>query len=139
MPEPITTSIATALVTGVTAALSDGTRALVTKLASLVRERLRKDPSDRELLESVLRAACDDAAVRHLAALLDQRMREDPQFAGELRSAWREVAAAIEAERDGVTNVINGPVHGSVVQARDIQGGITLHSSPPRPRDAADQ
>jgi len=87
MPEPITTSIATALVTGVTAALSDGTRALVTKLASLVRERLRRNPSDPDLLESVLRTPRDETAVRRLAALLDQRMREDPQFAGRSRAS----------------------------------------------------
>lgn len=135
MPEPITMSIAAALVGGVSAALSDGTRALVTKLGSLVRERLRRNASDDDLLESMLRAPPDDTSVRRLAELLDQRMREDPQLAGELRSAWREVAAAMEAEPDSVANRVNGPVHGSVVQARDVQGGITFHHPlPPPPR-----
>jgi hypothetical protein len=130
--EPITTSIATALATGVTAAVSDGVRALITQLASLVRERFRRSPHDQDVLESATRAPRDNSTVQRLSEALDQHMRDDPAFAARLRTLWAEIAAAEAGERDQLTNVVNGEVHGSIVQARDVQGGITFHS-PPQP------
>jgi hypothetical protein len=126
--EPIATAIATALASGATAALSDGVRTLLTNLASLVRERFRRNPSDQDLLESVARAPRDDTTVERLAETLDRYIREDAAFAGQLRSLWTEVTAA--GRRDEITNLVTGDVHGSVVQTRDVQGGITFHSPP---------
>jgi hypothetical protein len=126
--EPIATTIATALASGATAALSDGVRALLTKLATLVRERFRRNASDQGLLESVGRTPCDDASVERLAEALDRHIREDAAFGDQLRSLWTEVTAA--GRRDEVTNLVTGDVHGSVVQTRDVQGGITFHSPP---------
>jgi hypothetical protein len=132
--DPITTSVATALATGATAALSDGVRLLITKLASLVRERLGRHPSDQEALESATRGPRDDITVQRLAAVLARHMRDDPVFAEQLRTLWTEIAAAAAHHGDQITNVASGPVHGSVVQARDVQGGITFHApAPPSP------
>lgn len=132
MTEPLTTSIAAALAAGTTAALSDGVRALVTQLASLVRERFRRSPSDREVLASATHAPRDRTTVRGLAEALDRHMRDDPAFAERLRAIWTEIAAVEAGDRDQITNVVSGQVHGSVVQARDVQGGITFHA-PHRP------
>jgi hypothetical protein len=131
MTEPLTTSIATALVTGAAAALSDGVRTLVTKLASLVRERFRRNPSDQEILDSAVSAPSDHTTVRGLADALDRHMRADPVFARQLRALWTEIVAAEAGACDGVSNVIRGQVHGNVVQARDVQGGISFNAPPP--------
>lgn len=132
MTDPLTTSIATALATGATAALSDGVRALITKLATLVRDRFRQNPPDEETLVAASSNPHDLDAVKRLAELLGQRMRGDPEFAERLRALWTDIAAAGPGHRDEITNVVSGPVHGSVVQARDVHGGITFHG-PPRP------
>jgi hypothetical protein len=124
--QPLTSTIAVALATGASAALSDGVRALLTQLAARVRERFRRNSSDQDILESAAHGPRDDGAVERLAEALDRHMREDPAFAGQLRSLWTEIAAA--GRRDEITNLVAGEVHGSVVQARDVQGGITFHA-----------
>ena len=129
MTDPIATSIATAVATGATAALTDATRALITKLANLIRERLRKKPSDQDTLEAATRNPEDSDAVRRLAALLEQHMREDPHLAQHLHALWRDIAAA--GGHDQVTNTITGQVHGSVIQARDVYGGISINQPTP--------
>ncbi|MFC0526643.1 hypothetical protein [Phytohabitans kaempferiae] len=125
--DPITTSIATALATAATTALTDGSRTLIAKLTGFLVERFRRDPSDREALEAARDNPEDRAAIQRLAELLDRRMREDPVFAQRLRALWFDVTAAEGGSRDDVSNTVSGQVHGSVVQARDVSGGITFH------------
>lgn len=129
MTDPIATSIATAVATGATAALTDATRTLITKLANLIRERFRKKPSDQDTLEAATRNPDDRDAVGRLAALLEQRMREDPHLAQHLQALWCDIAAA--GGHDHVTNTVSGQVHGSVIQVRDVYGGITINKPPP--------
>lgn len=74
MTDPLTTSIATALATGATAALSDGVRALITKLATLVRDRFRQNPPDEETLVAASSNPHDLDAVKRLAELLGQQI-----------------------------------------------------------------
>jgi hypothetical protein len=131
MTDPFTTSIATALAAGATAALGDGVRALITRLGALVRERLRRSPPDDEVLTAVAGDPRDPDSVRRLAGVLDQHMRDDPEFAERLRALWTEITAAARSG-DEITNLVHGEVHGSVIQARDVQGGITIHP-PPKP------
>lgn len=52
--------------------------------------------------------------------------REDPDFLAELADWQREHTAVLEARDDSVTNTTSGKatVHGPVIQARDIHGGI---------------
>jgi hypothetical protein len=129
--DPITTSIATALATAATTALTDASRGLTAKVATLLRERFRRDYSSRGALEAVMHDPDDHAAVQRLAELLDQRMREDPVFAQRLREFWAGNAAS--DGRHDVTNTVRGPVQGSVVQARNVHGGITFNE-PPQPQ-----
>lgn len=130
MADPLTTSVVTALVTGATAAVSDGARTLTTKLATLVRDRLRRrSPEDQDALDAAVQHPDDPVARRRLVEVLGEHMRDDPAFAQQLRALWSDITAD---ERHGaeITNVVSGQVHGSVVQARDVQGGITLHGLP---------
>lgn len=131
MIEPLTTSIAAALVAGTAAATSDNVRALINGLVSLIRERFRRTPSDQETLDSAVRAPSDTTIARQLAEALDRQMRADPAFAQELRARWAEIVAAEVVAGDQVANTIKGPVRGNVVQARDVQGGITFNPPPP--------
>jgi CRP-like cAMP-binding protein len=119
----LTTSIATAIASGATAAISDAARALVAKLVAMIRNRLRRTISDQDTLDSATRNPTDADAVRRLADLLERHMREDPEFAQQLRALWAEFTTAYGA----VINVVHGQVHGSVVQVRDVHGGITLN------------
>jgi hypothetical protein len=39
---------------------------------------------------------------------------------------WREMTVAQQADRGGVVNQVSGNVSGKVVQARDIEGGVSF-------------
>lgn len=132
MADPLTTSIAAAVATGATTALADGVRSLVTKLAAVIRDRFQRDPSDQDTLDAATRDPGDTAAVQRLANLLEQRMRDDPGFGDRVRTLWSEISS-----HDKISNVVTGPVHGSVIQARDVHGGIAINQ-PPQPRPPAD-
>lgn len=129
MTESLAASVATALATGTTAALSDGVRMLLTKLVAVVRERFQRDASDQAIMAAAIREPQDSARVEHLIAALERHIQEDPAFGERVRSLWIEIAES--ARRAGVTNVVSGEVHGPVLQARDVQGGITFHPPPP--------
>ncbi|MBT8227940.1 MAG: hypothetical protein HKP61_01000 [Dactylosporangium sp.] len=128
MTDPITASIAAVLATGVTTALTDGGRALITRAAALVRERLHRNPSDEAALDTAVRRPNDPAAIEALARLLDQRMRDDPRFADQLKALWEGATPDIPVRHDEVSNTISGTVYGSAIQARDVHGGITLNA-----------
>lgn len=125
MADPLSTSVAVAVTTGATAALSDGVRVLVTRLAAALRERFGRGVSDQATLEEAIRDG-EAKTVQRLAELIGERMREDPAFANQIRTLWRELVE--EQERSEVTNTVHGEVHGSVVQARDVSGGIRFGS-----------
>lgn len=124
MTDPIAASVVSALITGTSAAVSDGTRSLLTKLAALLRDRFRRKPSEVGVLEAAIAKPDDPAARQRLVALLEKHLRDDAEFAEALRRIWAERHAA---RSDEITNVVTGTVYGSVVQARDVSGGITLH------------
>lgn len=138
MTDPITASIAAALASGVTTALTDGSKALVTRAAALVRERFRRNPSDEAALDTAVRLSNDPAAIEALARLLDQRMRDDPRFADQLKALWEGVVPAVGPHHDEVSNTISGTVYGSAIQARDVHGGITLNDPGRSRRTEAD-
>lgn len=129
MADPLAASVVSALIAGTSAAVSDGTRALLTKLAAVLRDRFRRKPSDVGVLEAAIAKPDDPVARKRLVALLEQHLRDDAEFAEALRRIWDESHAA---RPDEITNVVTGTVYGSVIQARDISGGITLHG-PPQP------
>jgi hypothetical protein len=111
MPEPILVSIAAAL-----AAKS------VTSLYDLVKRRFAGREEATAALEAASGAAPDSPEVAAVATHLEEASRADPGFAAELRNTWQQV----NAERGGVVNQIHGTVTGKVVQARDIEGGVSF-------------
>jgi hypothetical protein len=129
MIDPFTASIAAALAAGATAAATDGSKALITKTATLVRERFRRSPADQATLEEARRQPDDQTMVERLAQLLDQRMREDPEFAERLMTLWKGIETGGSSGHNQVFNSVSGSVQGPVIQARDVHGGITLNTS----------
>ncbi|HEX6472472.1 MAG TPA: hypothetical protein VF069_25490 [Streptosporangiaceae bacterium] len=74
----------------------------------------------------------DPARMEALAAALVAAADLDPDFAADLRG-WLADTGAVRAG-GAVTNVITGAatLHGPVIQARDIHGGITYGDPNPR-------
>ncbi len=111
MPEPILVSIAAAL-----AAKS------MTSLYDLVKRKFAGHEEATKALEAASGAAPGSPEVAAVAGHLETASGEDPGFAAELRNTWQQVTA----ERGGVVNQVHGTVTGKVVQARDIEGGVTF-------------
>jgi hypothetical protein len=116
MVEPILVSIATTLATKAAGSLYDLVRKAFT----------RHRPAAVAELEAAKDAAPDSAPVRVLAERLAEVSAADPEFASQLRAEWARVDVSQQADNGGVTNSITGSVTGKVVQARDIQGGISF-------------
>jgi hypothetical protein len=93
-------------------------------LFDLVKAKLGKRGSkDVAVLDAAVAAGPESAEVGQLAEVLDAAQQEDPGFAEQLRTEWR----AVQAGSGDVTQTVSGKVSGNVVQARDIQGGITFN------------
>ena len=131
MTDPIISSVAAAVAAAATTAIADGGRALITKLAALLRERSQREVAGQSALAAVEQTTLaaveqnpqDAVATQRLAELLDQRMRDDPVFAHRLRELWEDTTSTASGQ---VANTVSGEVRGSVIQARDVHGGITF-------------
>lgn len=111
MPEPILVAIAAAL-----AGKSVG------NLYDLVKKKFASRKQAAAALEAAQGATPDSAEVLALSEHLAEAADADPEFAAALRATW----AQISASSGGVVNQVSGTVQGNLVQARDIQGGITF-------------
>ncbi|HEX3785294.1 MAG TPA: hypothetical protein VHX38_37055 [Pseudonocardiaceae bacterium] len=118
MPDPILTAIATSLVTKAAGGLFDLVKAQFAKRAG----------KDVTALEDAVAAGPRTADVQGLAELLAEAEGADQDFASALRGAWARISIEQRVEHGGVSNQITGTVTGNVVQARDIQGGISFGS-----------
>ncbi|MFY1673436.1 hypothetical protein ACN27G_26300 [Plantactinospora sp. WMMB334] len=130
--DPLIATAATSLVTWTTTELAQGGRVAVSALIAFLRDRFRREPEAREVIENVLHQPSRDAA-RTLAELLNREARRDPAFGAELRTRWEQANAAVAAGPDGVANSVSGNVGGPVVQARDIHGAISFGGESVRP------
>lgn len=115
MSDPVLVSIAAALA-GRTAV----------SVYEYVRRKFSGEPAVTAALETADGAEPDSAEVRALSEVLAAAARSDLEFESDLRSLWQSAAVEQHAERGGVANQIAGTVNGKVVQARDIQGGVTF-------------
>ncbi|KFZ76992.1 hypothetical protein ED92_38425 [Amycolatopsis sp. MJM2582] len=115
MPEPVLISLA--------AALAGRT---VVGLYELVKKKFSEDPEATAALEAAEGAAEDSAEVENLRDRLAVAEADDPDFAQRLRSEWEKIGNVHQAETGGVVNTVTGDVSGKVVQARDVQGGISF-------------
>ncbi|MFC6092013.1 hypothetical protein [Saccharothrix lopnurensis] len=116
MPEPVLLSIAAALATRAVAGLYE-----------LVRARFEDDPVAIAALTAAEGAPEDSAEVRVLGDVLERTAANDPGFAEALRREHAQAAREGRVNQAGrVTNHISGTVHGNVLQAGDIQGGVSF-------------
>jgi hypothetical protein len=115
MPEPILVSIAAAL-----AGKS------IVSLYDFVKHKLTGRTQALAALEAAAGATPESAEVHALSEELEQAERDDPQFAVELRAAWARITTTQHADHGAVSNQIIGNISGKVVQARDIEGGVSL-------------
>ncbi|MFG1674626.1 hypothetical protein [Micromonospora sp. NPDC049282] len=130
MDDPLMLAAATTLVGWTATNLAEGARSAVNELTDFLRRRFLGEASTRELVDAALDRSSSDS-IRRLAALLDQEVLRDPEFDTELRARFERVHAVVAASRGDVTNVVSGDVSGSVVQARDVHGGISFGAGRP--------
>jgi hypothetical protein len=115
VPEPVLVSIAAAL----------AGRAVIS-LYQLVKDKFAGDETATAALEAAEGAAEDSPQVAELEQALERAESTDPEFGERLREEWARVAVQQHAETGGVVNQVTGNVSGKVLQARDIQGGVSF-------------
>ncbi|WP_328617884.1 hypothetical protein OHS18_18515 [Amycolatopsis sp. NBC_00355] len=115
MPEPALISIAAAL----------ASRSVVS-LYKLVKRKFSDDPEATAVLEAAEGVAEDTPAMKKLQEKLAEAQTKDPTFARKLQDEWDRAQVANQAETGGVVNSVTGSVSGNVVQAGEIQGGISF-------------
>ncbi|MEU6204130.1 hypothetical protein ABZ814_11135 [Micromonospora musae] len=125
MDDPLMLAAATTLVAWATTELAQGTRSAVSGLTEFLRHRFRHEQAAEQTVEVALRHPTADT-VRRLAALLEQETLRDPLFDADFRARFAKVQAIVATDQGDVTNTVSGDVSGSVVQARDVHGGISF-------------
>jgi hypothetical protein len=114
VPEPVLVSVAAALA---------GKAA--TSVYEFVKARFAGRGRAAEVLSAAEGAEPGSPEVVALADELARAEQDDPAFSAGLRAEWARFVGQ-RAEHGGVANQITGPVTGKVVQARDIEGGISF-------------
>ena len=109
MPEPVLLSIAAAVATKAVAGLYQ-----------LVKAKFADDPVATAALEAAEEAG---EGTPELGAALEKAEQRDPEFGRQLRTEWEKTTIT---QTGHVVNQISGTVHGKVLQAGDIQGGVTF-------------
>ncbi|MDG4773904.1 hypothetical protein [Solwaraspora sp. WMMD792] len=126
MTEPIMVTVVSALVTWATTAVAQGGSNAVKSWAQLIRNRFQSRPADLVIVEGTLSTQVQPAQTTQAVELLRQEAKRDPEFARQLIALWRAVGTSGSSD-DSVTNQVSGDVEGTVIQARDVFGGIQMH------------
>lgn len=128
MDEAVLTAVAAAVASRTVEGLTDAGRVALDRLTRLVRRNLG-DPPAAAALDA---AQADPSATGRVATLrgeLEHAASHHRLFAEELTRLWREVQQASHPiTSGGVVNQVPGTVHGSVVQAGIIHGGVAFGS-----------
>jgi hypothetical protein len=132
--EQILAAVALTLATKAAEGLAEGGKAAFAALATLVRRRFEGRPTGMVALVEAEADPSDRERVRSLQGELEVAVLEDPEFGVRLQALWRDFQPHLIANADGVVNNVTGTVGGSVVQARDVHGGISFgNAAPPKP------
>lgn len=124
--DPLLLAAATTLVTWTTTELAQDGRVAVSAMIGFLRDRFRREPEARNVIDTVLHQPSPDAA-RLLAELLHRETLRDAAFGAEFHVRWEQASKAVAASLGVVANSISGDVTGPVVQARDVHGGISFN------------
>lgn len=125
--DPVMQSIATALAGQAANALGAGGKKALEKIRDLIRRRAENDPETKTALEAADDRPADHPKVTALAERLDHLSESDPEFGTQLRAAGEQLHNELTASDGGVVNQNSGTVSGSLIQARDVHGGISLN------------
>ena len=126
-PDELAMAVAATVATVSTeAAVASGGRA-VGALVRLVRDRLGRRRGDEDALQDAIEHPEDRQRIAALADALLSAMADDPALAARLREALplNAAAAAPVTADGGAVNHFSGSA-ATVVQARDVHGGISL-------------
>ena len=115
MPDPVLVEIAASLA---------GKAA--TSLYDMVKAKFGKHPKGTAALEAAQGAAPDSEEVMTLAEELHRAELADPKFGDDLRRLWGSISAEYRADHGSVVNQVTGNVGGTVIQSRDVHGGISF-------------
>lgn len=126
MADPVMIAIAAALAGKATQGLLSGARSAWGALLRLIKDQAGDDPIIAAALTAAENQPEDQSRIDLLGEVLEQRAQRDPAFDDQLRSLWEQTQPELRAEHGGTINEIAGTVSGHVVQARDIEGGITF-------------
>jgi len=98
----------------------------VVGLYNLVKEKLSENPVTAAIFEAAKGKKSDSAEVERLGREIEHAQVSDSVFAEKLHAEWTQVSVHQQAESGGVANQVSGNIGGNLVQARDIQGGISF-------------
>ena len=116
-------ALATQLLGG---AVGEAGKSAWTALTELVGRRSERQRVAEAVQDAAERPESNGRALV-LAELLDEAAAADPGFADQLREWFEESQRVVDGGGTGnVRNEVSGQVSGSVVQARDITGGINF-------------
>ena len=126
--------VVTAITSGAAGSLGAKGAEAAGRLISALRAKLHAKPAVGALEVSAGKPDDDDASV-NLISMLRDHISQDAEFGAWLANFWNVIRTDLGAEAGRSVNIINsGTVHGSVIQARDVQGGINLgHADGQRP------
>jgi hypothetical protein len=103
------------------------------RLHDLVSSKFGQDPVMERVREEAEAGYEEpsDRTRRRLALALEDAIETDEEFAKTLQGALEQLAQTAPKQSEGILNEISGgTVHGQVIQARDITGGISITTSP---------
>jgi len=124
--DPIMMAVATAVAGKLAETLTAGAKAALGNLVKLVKKRFAGDADAQHAMAEAQKAPDDADRITALARQLERLAAEDPKFAEQLRSIWSQASVQLQAQTGGTVNEVSGSVSGHVVQARDIEGGVSF-------------
>ncbi|GAA1636821.1 hypothetical protein [Actinoplanes couchii] len=125
MTRPISSTMVTAILARAESEAATRERGAASALIDFLKERLRTHPAGSAAIDDAIRSRSVESA-GHLAEILDEQVRVDHDLGREIHARWLRVQAPA-SDRSGITNSVVGNVSGSVVQVRDVSGGISIH------------
>ena len=122
--------VVTAITSGAAGSLGSKGAEAAGRLLAALRTKFRGHPASRGALEISVEKPDDPAARDDLISMLRDHIGHDAEFGAWLANVWNEIRSTLETDASRSANVISGTVHGSVIQARDVQGGAHLAPDP---------
>jgi hypothetical protein len=123
--DPLTATIVEALAASGAKTLADGGTSALRRLIGVLRDRFRRHPAGRGVLEIALENPDDPEARAALLRLLEEHISNDPDFAQELNALRTDIEAERQPGDQSAHNTVRD-VSGNLVQARDINGHIIM-------------